>query len=109
IDLSVGSVLALAATLTAWLLMHGFGLVPTILGVLAVGAVWGSINGLVVARWRLQPFIATLATMSAARGVARYVSGGAAIPLGFGPHGAPEAFGRLAGAVVPYVPAPALV
>ena len=64
---------------------------------------------MVVARWRLQAFIATLATMSAARGVARYVSGGAAIPLGFGPGGAPESFRALAAPVVPYVPVPAVL
>src|SRR5262249_8653169 len=77
IDLSVGSVLALSATLTAWLLMKGglsFAAAAAI--VLLSGALWGAVNGFVVARWKLQPFIATLATMSAARGVARYVSGG---------------------------------
>jgi len=110
IDLSVGSVLALAATLTAWLLMHGgLGLASTTLVVLAVGAAWGLVNGGVVARWRLQAFIVTLATMSAARGVARYLSGGSAIPLGFGPGGAPESVHVLAGAVVPYVPTPAVL
>jgi len=110
IDLSVGSVLALAATLTAWCLMKaGLGLGATILVVLAVGALCGAVNGLVVARWRLQPFIATLATMSAARGVARYVSGGMAIPLGFGEGGAPESVQRLAGTLLPYVPAPAVL
>ncbi len=110
IDLSVGSVLALAATLTAWCLMKaGLGLGATILVVLAVGALCGAVNGLVVARWRLQPFIATLATMSAARGVARYVSGGMAIPLGFGEGGAPESVHRLAGTLLPYVPAPAVL
>ncbi len=110
IDLSVGSVLALAATLTAWCLMKaGLGLGATILVVLAVGALCGAVNGFVVARWRLQPFIATLATMSAARGVARYVSGGMAIPLGFGEGGAPESVHRLAGTLLPYVPAPAVL
>jgi ribose transport system ATP-binding protein len=110
IDLSVGSVLALAATLTAWCLMKaGLGLGATILVVLAVGALCGAVNGLVVAKWRLQPFIATLATMSAARGVARYVSGGMAIPLGFGEGGAPESVQRLAGTLLPYVPAPAVL
>ena len=90
IDLSVGSVLALAATLTASLLMKsGMSFAAAAAAVLAVGALWGAVNGFVVARWKLQPFIATLATMSAARGVARYVSGGMAIPLGFGPGGAP--------------------
>jgi ribose transport system permease protein len=110
IDLSVGSVLALAATLTAWCFMKaGLGLGASILVVLGVGALCGAINGFVVARWRLQPFIATLATMSAARGVARYVSGGMAIPLGFGEGAAPESLRRLAGPLLPYVPAPAVL
>jgi len=110
IDLSVGSVLALAATLTAWLLMEGgLGLVATIVVVIAVSALWGLLNGLVVARWRLPAFIATLATMGAARGAARYLSGGTAIPLGFGPGGAPESVQMIAGPLLPYLPAPALL
>jgi ribose transport system permease protein len=110
IDLSVGSVLALAATLTAWLLMKGSaGLGVTILAVLAAGAVCGLVNGLVIARWKLAAFIATLATMSAARGVARYLSGGTAIPLGFGEGATPESMRALAGPLFPYVPAPAVV
>ncbi len=110
IDLSVGSVLALAATLTAWILMKGSaGLAVTILAVLAAGAACGLVNGLVIARWKLPAFIATLATMSAARGVARYLSGGTAIPLGFGEGAAPESMRALAGPMLPYVPAPAVV
>jgi ribose transport system permease protein len=110
IDLSVGSMLALGATLTAWLLMTaGLGLPATILVVVAVGALWGVLNGLVVARWRLPAFIVTLATMSAARGAARYLSGGSAIPLGFGDGGASESFRALAAPLVPYVPVPALI
>ncbi len=110
IDLSVGSILALSATLTAWFLMHGgLGLAAAAAAVLLAGAFWGAVNGLAVARWRLQPFIATLATMSAARGVARYVSGGTAIPLGFGASGAPESVRAIAGVLVPYVPVPALL
>ncbi|HTR04184.1 MAG TPA: ATP-binding cassette domain-containing protein [Thermoanaerobaculia bacterium] len=110
IDLSVGSVLALAATLTASFFMRGgFSFAAALLAVLGVGALCGAVNGFVVARWRLQPFIATLATMSAARGVARYVSGGTAIPLGFGPGAAPEAMRALAGVLVPYVPVPAVL
>jgi ABC-type sugar transport system ATPase subunit/ribose/xylose/arabinose/galactoside ABC-type transport system permease subunit len=110
IDLSVGSVLALAATLTGLLLMHGgFGVFSTAVLVLLAGALVGLVNGAVTARWRIQPFIVTLATMSAARGVARYLSGGAAIPLGFGEGAAPESFRTLAAPIVPYVPAPALL
>jgi len=109
IDLSVGSVLAFGATLSATLLMGGFGLAPTVLLVVGASALWGLINGVVIARWRLPAFIATLATMSAARGAARYLSGGTAIPLGFGPGGAPESVRSIAGPIVPYVPAPALI
>ncbi|MBI3981427.1 MAG: ATP-binding cassette domain-containing protein [Gemmatimonadetes bacterium] len=110
IDLSVGSVLAFGATLSAWLLMNaGLGVTATGLIVLAASALWGLVNGLVVARWRLPAFIATLATMSAARGSARYLSGGTAIPLGFGEGGAPDSVRALAAPLVPYVPAPALI
>ncbi|HXY30640.1 MAG TPA: ATP-binding cassette domain-containing protein [Gemmatimonadaceae bacterium] len=110
IDLSVGSLLAFAATLTAWLLMlRHVGLPGTMVTVLVVGALWGVLNGVAIARWRLPAFIATLATMSAARGAARYLSGGAAIPLGFGPGGAPDSVRLLAAPIVPYVPAPALI
>jgi ribose transport system permease protein len=110
IDLSVGSVLALAATLAGSLLMHsGAGVWTTVAIVLAAGCLCGLVNGFVVARWRIQPFIATLATMSAARGVARYVSGGAAIPLGFGDGGAPASFQVLAAPIVPFVPMPAVL
>ncbi|MFN8669993.1 MAG: ATP-binding cassette domain-containing protein [Gemmatimonadaceae bacterium] len=110
IDLSVGSILAFGATLSAWLLMkQDVGLLPTAMVVVAAGALWGWLNGVVVARWKLPAFIATLATMSAARGAARYLSGGTAIPLGFGDGGAPESVRALAAPVLPYVPAPALV
>ena len=110
IDLSVGSILAFGATLSAWLLMkQGLGLLPTAIIVLGAGALWGWVNGIVVARWKLPAFIATLATMSAARGAARYLSGGTAIPLGFGDGGAPESVRALAAPLLPYVPAPALV
>src|SRR5689334_12744120 len=110
IDLSVGSVLALAATMTAWLLMKGgLSFVATAALVLLCGALWGAVNGFVVARWKLQPFIATLATMRAARGVARYLSGGMAIPLGFGRGGAPESVHAVAGTLLPYVPVPAVL
>jgi ABC-type sugar transport system ATPase subunit/ribose/xylose/arabinose/galactoside ABC-type transport system permease subunit len=110
IDLSVGSVLALAATVSGLLLMHlHAGAAATIAAALLVGALAGVVNGGIAARWRVQPFIVTLATMSAARGVARYLSGGAAIPLGFGAGGAPASFRVLGGALVPNVPVPAVL
>ena len=89
--------------------MHGgFGVASTTAVVLALGGVLGLVNGAMIAAWRIQPFIVTLAMMSAARGVARYLSGGAAIPMAFGPGAAPEAFRGFGGQIVPLVPAPAV-
>jgi ribose transport system permease protein len=77
IDLSVSSVLALAAVLFAWLLMPlGWPAVVAIPVVLAAGLGLGSISGALVARMGIQPFIVTLAMMVFARGLAKVVSGG---------------------------------
>jgi ribose transport system permease protein len=77
IDLSVSSVLALAAVLFAWLLLPlgwpAFFAIPV---VLVAGSALGSVSGLLVARMRIQPFIVTLAMMVFARGLAKVVSGG---------------------------------
>lgn len=77
IDLSVGSVLGLSATLFA-LLTVGFGweIAPALLATLAVGTAVGALNGWLVTRFRLQPFVATLAMMTAARGAAKWICGG---------------------------------
>ncbi len=110
IDLSVGSLLAFGATLSGWLWMkEGMGLPAAMAITIACTALWGVLNGVVIARWRLPAFIGTLATMSAARGAARFLSGGSAIPLGFGPGGAPASVQSIAGPLVPYVPVPALI
>jgi len=77
IDLSVSSVLALAAVMFAWFLMPlGWPAVAAIPVVLAAGLGLGSISGVLVARMGIQPFIVTLAMMVFARGLAKVVSGG---------------------------------
>jgi ribose transport system permease protein len=77
IDLSVSSILALAAVLFAWLLMPlGWPALAAIPVVLAAGIGLGSVSGLLVARMGIQPFIVTLAMMVFARGLAKVVSGG---------------------------------
>lgn len=81
IDLSVGSILGLAAVVAASLAQVPTGSLvkfegidlPVIVGVLAglaVGALAGLINGVLIAKFRLAPFIATLGMMSIARGLA---------------------------------------
>ena len=77
IDLSVSSVLALAAVLFAWLVLPlGWPALLAIPVVLAAGTALGSVSGILVARMRIQPFIVTLAMMVFARGLAKVVSGG---------------------------------
>jgi len=85
IDLSVGAILGLTATVAADLMMHrSFGFLGTVVTVLSVGVFFGLFNGLVSTKLSIQPFIATLASMSIARGVARFWSGGIGIPIAYG-------------------------
>lgn len=77
IDLSVGAVLSLSLMTSAWL-FHDHG-VPFALGVIAgllVGALVGLINGVLSNYARIQPFVATLATMSACSGIALFLTNG---------------------------------
>jgi len=77
IDLSVSSVMALAAVSFAWLMLpEGWPALLAIPAVLVAGAALGSLSGVLVARLRIQPFIVTLAMMVFARGLAKIVSGG---------------------------------
>ncbi|GAA0799180.1 ABC transporter permease [Spirilliplanes yamanashiensis] len=72
IDLSVGSVMALAAAFIP--LYLGYGVVAAILVALIAGVAVGAVNGLLVARVGLQPIVATLALLVAGRGLALVVS-----------------------------------
>lgn len=70
IDLSVGAVAAFAGVFAAILAEQGMPLVLIIILTVMVGIAFGVINGILVTKVNLQPFIATLATMSIARGLA---------------------------------------
>lgn len=72
IDLSVGSILALSGAISAYMVQAG---VPTVLAItigMITGALFGLINGILIAYGKAAPFIATLATMTIFRG-ATYV------------------------------------
>jgi inositol transport system permease protein len=86
IDLSVGSILGLSAVVSASLVQVPTGSLvkfegidlPVFIGIFAglgVGALAGFINGLLIAKFRLAPFIATLGMMSIARGLAYIYTG----------------------------------
>lgn len=90
IDLSVGSVLALAGVVAA-LAVKDYGMpvwIGMIVGILT-GSICGFINGLMVTKLKLPPFIATLGMMMIARGVALQITGARAVS------GLGESFGEL--------------
>lgn len=68
IDLSVGSVLAICGAIAARLISSEMNAFLVILITLLVGMVIGTINGVLISKGRLQPFIATLGTMTLLRG-----------------------------------------
>lgn len=82
IDLSVGSIMALGASLTALLISKAGMSVPlAILVSLVVGGVLGSLTGFLVAYTKMQGFIASLAMMTIARGVAFMMTNGIPVRL----------------------------
>ncbi|GAC1623570.1 MAG: ABC transporter permease [Ktedonobacteraceae bacterium] len=79
IDLSVGSVVALASVVAARFSVYGLG--AAMLAAVLTGVVIGLINGLAITWLRILPFIATLAMLLAARGLALVFSSDASIPV----------------------------
>lgn len=95
IDLSVGSVVALAGVLCADVLARGGGLAAGAGSGLVVGVAVGLLNGLVVTKVGIPPFIATLAMMLVARGAAYKYTDARTIS------GLPESFAALSRGLVP--------
>ena len=80
IDLSVGSVLALSMMVMGWLSnIAGFPMPLAILAALLTGALCGFLSGVLITKANLPAFIATLAVMSIARGVANMITDGTQI------------------------------
>jgi ribose transport system permease protein len=80
IDLSIGSVVALSALVTA-VLLRDVGLVAGIAGGLGTGMVVGVVNGLFVTLLRLPSFLVTLATMGLIAGLARSMTNLQSVPV----------------------------
>lgn len=91
IDLTVGSLVGLAAMISGGLLYEGFKLpmfginiyfsVPIIIGItLIIGMLIGALNGLIITKYKLAPFIVTLGMLYIVRGVAMLRSNGATFP-----------------------------
>jgi ribose transport system permease protein len=104
IDLSVGSVIAVAGMSSAWIAVNHPGQVWMTLGAaLLAGLVVGSINGFLVSKVNVPPFIATLGMLTAGSGMAYVIGGGAPI------NGLPAEFGTIANTVVLGLQIPVLV
>jgi len=73
IDLSVGSTLSLTTVTHALLVINGVPFFVSLVLVVILGVVLGAINGVLVTRLRITPVIATLITMNAYQGIARYL------------------------------------
>lgn len=103
IDLSVGSVVALTGVLTALAMQAGLGILPScIIGLIGASFV-GVVNGVAITRFRIPALIATLATLSAVRGLSYILSGG--LPI----FGFPAEFNVLGRGMIGVVPVPVLI
>jgi len=79
IDLSVGSVLALAGVISVLALNASGSVLVGVLTALLVGSFAGFLNGLMVAKGRIASFIATLGMMAGARSIALYIADGGSV------------------------------
>ncbi|MFF9286099.1 ABC transporter permease/substrate-binding protein [Streptomyces griseosporeus] len=103
IDLSVGSVAALSATVLAWsATQHGVPVALAVVLAVATGIAAGLVNGFLIAYGKLPPFIATLAMLSVGRGLSLVISEGSPIPF-------PDSVSHLGDTLGGWLPVPVLV
>lgn len=107
IDLSVGSILGFSGAIAASLIVSGQNMVVAVIAAIAVGGAVGFINGLAISKGKLQPFIATLASMTILRGATLVFTDGKPITIGTGK--VALAFGKIGGGSILGIPTPALM
>jgi ribose transport system permease protein len=86
IDLSVGAVVGFCSVITALLMVHGFGIATAIALTVLLGVAIGAFHGFGIVQLGLPPFIMTLATLTALRGIGLLITNGQTIS------GMPKAF-----------------
>lgn len=110
IDLSVGSVVALAATGVAFMLMRDLmPVIPAIMLILGMGLAIGWWNGWTSERFKIPSFVTTLAMLSIARGVAHIWSSDIAVPISYGQGGADPLFEIIGMRINGVFPVPAVI
>ncbi len=104
IDLSVGSMMALAGVTGAFSMAYGAPVILGIVASIAAGAACGFVNGATIAALRIPPFIVTLGAMGVYRGLALLVTNGNAVV------NLPQSFGYLDEAdIFGFLPLPLLI
>ncbi|MFD2701186.1 ribose ABC transporter permease [Paenibacillus shunpengii] len=93
IDLSVGSILALSSAIVANLMLSGLDPILAIIVGVLLGGIMGMMNGLMITKGKMAPFIATLASMTIFRGLTLVYTNGNPI-TGLGDSMAFQLFGR---------------
>ncbi|MCA9948515.1 MAG: ABC transporter permease [Anaerolineales bacterium] len=102
IDLSVGTVMTLAAVMTGMFITNlGLPVWLGVLGGLATGALAGFANGTMIAKMRIPPFIATLGMLYIAKGLSLVISGLKPIYFSDTPSFNQVAMGSVTGAIIP--------
>lgn len=107
IDLSVGSILAISGAVCASLLASGQSIAIGVLASIIIGAGVGFLNGFVISKGKLQPFIATLATMTVLRGLTLVFTDGK--PITLGSSDLAINFGKIGGGEILSIPTPAII
>lgn len=79
IDLSVGAVVGFCSVAVAWLLVHGFSIEAAVMLTLLLGMAIGAFHGFGIVQLGLPPFIMTLASLTALRGIGLLITNGATI------------------------------
>lgn len=100
VDISIGANMFLSASIAGLLMAKGWPIWSTVIVCIFIGFIYGCVNSFLVVRLKIVPFIATLGTMTAGRGLALILTGSATVSLpkqlisGFGS-------GKLMG-IIPY-------
>ena len=107
IDLSVGSTLGFSGAIGASVLLSGSHVVVAILVAVLVGAAIGAMNGFIITKGKVQPFIATLATMTLLRGATMVFTDGK--PIGISKAKFADAFRWIGSGTILKIPVPVIL
>jgi len=107
IDLSVGSVLGFCGAIAATMIASGTNVFIVVITALLLGTAIGFLNGTLVTAGRLQPFIATLGTVTLLRGIIMVFTQGR--PISTGNIDASAFFGKIGGGFIGPIPVPVYI